>query len=122
MLTRAEDLISAEVFEGLVTEAEHLLKSGHLICAAALGRVALEDALRQLAKNHLPPQYDLSKASEINTQLRMTAGVYNLSRARHVQGWLDTGNNALHPQLPDPDDAEVRKMLADVREFIAGTL
>ena len=119
MLIRVEQLIAADLFDGLLDQAEHLLGAGHHIPAAALGRVALDESLRQLAKLHLPADEQSGKVSQLIIALRTKADVYAKSKGDHIQGWMKTGDSAVHADMEDPPQAEVQGMLEDVREFVA---
>ena len=115
-LLRQEQLVAGEVFDSVLEKAEHLDDRGFHVPAAVLGRVALENALKQKASEHGIDQSQ--KASGINQDLRQ-AEVYGKPEWRQVQAWLDLGNAAAHGDEDSFDPAAVGDMLSGVQGFLA---
>jgi hypothetical protein len=111
--------IASEIGDSLVEQAEELLGAGHVIPAAVLGRVVLEDALRRISRAH--SLADDGKAARLNDELKK-AMVYGQPMWRQVQAWLDVGNAAAHGKTEDLSDAAVRQMLSGVATFVATEL
>jgi hypothetical protein len=115
-LAHQEFIVAGAVFANVLDEARQLLRAGHKDVAAMLMRVALEDALRRLARRH--GQDDAAKASAINNSLK-AAGAYPQPQWRLNQACLDTGNDAAHGNFGayTADDAGSR--IDDVERFWA---
>lgn len=107
----------ADVLDSVLLRAGDLLAEGHVDCAAMLGRVVLEDALRSLARTEGVDVSGLS-TGQVNDLLKQ-AGVYAKPRWRQVQSWLDIGNAAAHGENDDYDAAQVREMLSGIQGFLA---
>ncbi len=73
-LAKQEFLISAALFDDLLSQSKHLCDNGYKDPAAILARVILEDALRRIAREASID--DTAKASVINEELKK-AGRYN---------------------------------------------
>lgn len=115
-LVDQEMLIAGEVLDSVLEEATALQKAGYHHCAAVLGRVALEDALRRLAREE---GVDASqKASGINDDLK-EADRFPVPKWRQIQAWLDVGNAAAHGETDEYGPRDVARMLDGVRTFLA---
>jgi hypothetical protein len=88
-----EFLIAADVFDSLLEQARHLNENGFKDCAAVLARVALEDALKRLARANGVAIVGL--ANRINDDLK-GSGVFSQPQWRLNQACLDVGNAAAH--------------------------
>lgn len=110
------EVLHAAVFDDLLEMAEHLLKDGGYVDAAAvLAGGALEGHLRELSQKHNVP---VGKVSAINEAL-WKKGVYTKPTWRSIQAYYDLRNDAAH-QVPGPRTVlEVTHMIAGVRTFIS---
>ncbi len=115
-LARQEFIISAALFDDVLSQAEHLCENGYKDPAAVLGRVVLEDALRRIAR--AASVDDTAKASAINDELKK-AGRYNQPQWRMIQAWLDIGNAAAHGKFGQYSQQDVAKMLEGIGGFLA---
>src|SRR5262249_30504062 len=115
-LARQEFIISAALFDDLLGQAQHLCENGYKDPAAVLARVVLEDSLRRLARSASID--DSTKASTINEELKK-AGRFTQPRWRLVQSWLDIGNAAAHGKFDQYTQADVAKLIEDLRRFLA---
>jgi len=113
-------LIIADIFDSILDQAEELLTKGYYHAAAILGRVALEQTLREMADRHNVPQANnpKTKASVLNQGL-WKEGVYEQPMWRQVDAWLDIGNAAAHGNWDKYGIDQVRGMLDGIRLFIA---
>ncbi|AMV25144.1 hypothetical protein VT84_12165 [Gemmata sp. SH-PL17] len=107
---KLKHILHAEMFGSLATEARGLLKVGHRIPAAVLGRIAIENWLRDEAESHSIPNYDTEKASRLNDSLK-SAGKLTQPKWRLVQSLLDVGNAAAHGKEQEFNDDDVKRLL-----------
>jgi hypothetical protein len=107
---RLRHLLHAEVFSSLASQARGLLQSGHLVPAAVLGRIAIEDWLRDEAEKAGITNFDSEKASKLNDSLK-AAGKLTQPKWRLIQSFLDVGNSAAHGKTEQFSDADVTRML-----------
>lgn len=114
-----ELIVAGQVFDSILEQARHLNGAGYKDCAAVLGRVVLEDALRRIARREGID--DGQKASKLNDDLRK-AGIHPQPQWRLVQSWLDIGNAAAHGKLDEYDQKDVRSLVEDVERFVGTEL
>lgn len=106
-------LLHAEMFETMAEQAKGLLESGHAVPAAVLGRIVLEDWLRDQAEKAGIPAPKGTKAAVVNENLKK-ASIFSVPKWRQVQVYLDIGNAAAHGDEKGFTQADVEKLL----EFI----
>ena len=117
-LTSQEFIIAGDVFDSLLEQAKYLNETKWERPAAVLSRIALEDALRRLARG--AGISESLTASAINDKLK-EAGRCNQVQWRLLQVCLDVGNKAAHP-TDGPTSEEVEKMIDEIRRFLAAYL
>lgn len=115
-LSHQEFIVSAAVFDDVLDQANHLCKAGYKDPAAVLARVVLEDALRRIARQLSID--DTAKSSVINDALKK-AGRYTQPQWRVIQSWLDIGNAAAHGKFDSFSQADVARLIDDVKRFLA---
>ena len=115
-LAKQEFLISAALFDDLISQAIHLCHNGYKDPVAVLARVVLEDALRRIARESSID--DTTRASVINDELKK-AGRYNQLQWRKVQAWLDVGNAAAHGKFDQYSSENVQDLLSNIESFLA---
>jgi hypothetical protein len=103
-------LLHANLFGNIIEQAEELLKAGHTIPAAVLGRIVIEEWLRDLSEKEGIPNHDSDKASILNDELKKR-NVFALPRWRQIQGFLDVGNSAAHGKIEEFNESDVRRVL-----------
>ncbi len=114
-----EFIIAGEIFESVIEESKHLLKTNHKDASAVLARVVVEDSLKRIARNiGISHEY---KASRINDELRKI-GIYSQPQWRLIQSWLDIGNAAAHGEFEIYTEDDVRNMLNGVEQFLASDI
>ena len=118
-LTGQVNLIAAELLDNVLEQGRLLVKGGYKDPAVVLARVALEDALRRVARRE--GLDDSGKASAINDGLR-DAGHYAKPQWRLVQAWLDMGNSAAHGEFDAYTSADAARLIDDVERFLAQEL
>lgn len=117
LLYKIEHLISADLFDSVNEQAEYLLKSGFKDVAAVLGRVVIENTLKDIAKRENIALQEKIKLSDLN-QFLWKEGVYAKNIWRSIQAQIDVGNDAAHGYFDKYDAKSVENMLA----WIKGTL
>jgi len=117
LLYKVEHLISADFFDSVIEQAEYLLKSGFKDVAAVLGRVVIENTLKDIAKRENITQPEKTQLSELNQLLRDNS-VYEKNIWRLVQAQIDLGNYAAHGDFDKYDDKSVSFMLTWIRETL----
>ena len=110
-----EFIIAGEILDSVLEQAKYLNKSGHKDPAAMLVRVALEDALKRIARSEGID--DNRKASMINDDLKRH-NVYPQPQWRFIQAWLDIGNSAAHGNFDAYSVEDVIKMIEGVEQFL----
>ncbi len=117
-LFNLKSLLSAEVIDNVLEQAEELLKSGYKDPACVAAGVALETTLRQLCdKKNIPN----GKLDKMNADL-YKAGVYNVGMQKQITAWADRRNNAAHGKWDQYSEADVRDMIQGINRFIADNL
>jgi len=112
-----EHLISADFFDSVIEQAEYLLKSGFKDVAAVLGRVVIENTLKDIGKRENIPVPEKTQLSELNQILRDNS-VYEKNIWRLVQAQIDLGNYAAHGDFGKYEDKSVAFMLTWIRETL----
>lgn len=120
MFVRAEDLVAADVFEDLLSQAEHLLSASYLQPAASLAGAVLERELRVLAARRGLRKKDDALAS-LNRKL-VSARAYNAVKSKKIEAWTKIRNFADHGEFDKLDAAEVEEMINGVRDFLDSML
>lgn len=103
-------LAHADLFGSVVEQAEELLKVGHILPAAVLGRIVIESWLRDEAERNQVPDHETAKASVLNDRLK-SAGVFAVPKWRLIQGYLDVGNAAAHGKQEEFSPTDVTQLL-----------
>ena len=101
-------VLHADIFDSMISQADELRETGHLIPAAVLGRIIVERWVRDNAEAAKIPAHDTAKVSVLNDQLRK-AEKYSQPKWREIQHMCDIGNDAAHGK--EPEDADVRLLL-----------
>jgi hypothetical protein len=103
-------LLHAEVFATMIEQAKALLDAGHLIPSAVLGRIVMENWLKDQAERAGIEVPESAKASGINDSLKK-AEVFSVPKWRQVQAYLDVGNAAAHGQAESFSREDVARLL-----------
>lgn len=111
-----EFFIVGEVFDSILEQAKHFIKTGNKDIAAILARIVLEDALKRLARSEGID--DSFKASKINDELKNKER-YPQVRWRSVQTWLDVGNDAAHGRFNEYTKEDVASAVGGIEHFLA---
>lgn len=123
-VTSLSEMVHGEVFADFLEMAEHLLEEQFKDAAAVIAGSSLEAHLRQLCIKHgIATEVVGStgarakKAEQMNSDLA-AAGVYSKLDQKNVTAWLDLRNKAAHGHYAGYEAAQVRLLVAGVRDFI----
>lgn len=116
-LYKLEHLISTDFFDSITEQAEYLLKSGFKDVAAILGRVVIENTLKDLGEREGITVPEKIKLAALN-QLLCKEGVYVKNVWRTIQAQIDIGNDAAHGDFDKYDAKSVKNMLTWIREML----
>ena len=108
-------LIKAEVLGDALVQAEALLSSNFKDPACVLVGVALEVAVKELARQATIPD---GKLDRINADL-CKAGRYNLVKQKQITAWAELRNKAAHGHWTEYSADDVRDMFVGVQRFVA---
>lgn len=117
LLYKIEHIIASDFFNSVIEQAEYLLKEKYKNVAAILGRVAIENTLKDIAKRENVAVPENTKLSKLNQLLRKE-NVYPLHMWRSIQAQIDLGNDAAHGQFDKYDEKAVTNMLIWIRETL----
>ena len=120
LITKFSNIITLDLFDDLLEQASELRT--HKIdplnrASCVLTRIVLEDSLKKLCDNN-NLQLKTNKASEANDALKK-ANIYPKPQWRIIQGWLDIGNEAAHPNggFQSITETQIDNMIKGVKEF-----
>lgn len=94
-----------------------MLKNEFKDVAAVLGRVVIENTLKDIAKREKVTFSEKTKLSKLNESL-WKKNVYAKNIWRVTQGYIDLGNDAAHGDFDKHDDKTVGNMLTWIRETL----
>jgi len=107
-------LLHAEFYDSIIDQAENLFKFGHIIPAAVLGRIIIEQWLKDEAEKNNINIEDTDKASVINDRLK-TAKIFSTPKWRQIQSLIDVGNAAAHGKSDEIEDSSIKLMFEFIR-------
>lgn len=120
-----ELLISADIFDDFLEQAEHLLENKYKDAAAVLIGSVLESSLRKMCKKHGVDVKD--KGGAIITDTATIAPlndalykgkVYSKLVHKQIIVWADVRNNAAHGHYGQYTQSDVEDMAKGVRSFV----
>jgi hypothetical protein len=115
-------LVSAEVFNDLLEQAEQLQQAGYKDAAAVLAGAVLERHLRAMCVRRviglLKPNGKHKMINDLNDELGK-GGAYNALKKKQITAWADLRNNAAHGNTTAYTDSDVDALLRDVSDFCA---
>jgi uncharacterized protein (UPF0332 family) len=114
-LFNLKSLVSAEISEDVLEQAEKLFKSDYKDAACVLAGVALETSLKDLCMRQGIKPGNLDR---MNADLRKD-GKYNVSMQTQITAWYHHRNNAAHGDWGEYTSEDVKDMIKGVRRFIA---
>jgi hypothetical protein len=110
-------LITAEVFDGFLEQAEHLLNADYLGPAAVVAGCVLEDGLRTLCQRNNIAISDTPKLDRMNADLAK-ANVYPVLVLKRITLLADLRNKAAHGKWQEFGKPDVAEMIGDVRRLL----
>jgi len=117
-LFKLNSLISAEIIDDVLEQAEELLVAKYVGPACVIAGVALETTLKKLCDNNSIAHAKLDK---MNADLAK-AGVYNVGVQKQVTAWAHWRNDAAHGTWNTFTEQDVSDMIKGVQRFIADYL
>ena len=119
-LTSMRTLITAEVFDSELEQAQELLDNKYYTAAAVIAGVVLETGLRELCDAQTP-QISHGKLDKMNAELTKT-GVYNKLQMKKITSLADIRNSAAHGKTTEFNHADVQNMIRDIESFLINHL
>jgi hypothetical protein len=127
LLSSVRDLATADAFDDLLDQADHLLKRGYHLPAAALAGAVLEDTLRRLSVRLKCLPRGTPTVATLNAALYKAHqggdfDGYTNSVQKQVTAWGGLRNDVDHHNFTSPGDIDpgnVMRMIDGVRDFIA---
>jgi hypothetical protein len=121
-LTTVEELLHADTFADLLSQASELSTKGYKDPAAVVAGSVLETHLRMLcAKFGVPPTQTNGlpkKATLMNADL-VKAAAYNSIQHKVIESWLAIRNAAAHGECDRYDAIGVSNMMTGIESFIS---
>jgi len=113
-----EELIHADLFSDFLEMAEYFMDEGYKDPAAVIAGGVLEEHLRKLCGKYgvtIPPK---PKLDTMNADLAK-ANAYHKNEQKQVTAWAGLRNDAAHGNYANYGHAEVKLMVAGIRDFIS---
>jgi hypothetical protein len=117
-LFQLNSLISAEIIDDVLEQAQELLAAKYIGPACVITGVALETTLKKLCDNNSIPHAKLDK---MNADLAK-AGIYNVGVQKQVTAWAHWRNDAAHGTWNTFSEQDIADMIKGVQRFIADYL
>ena len=117
LLVSVENLVLAEAFDSLVSQADYLLAEGYVLASGVLGRAVLEEHLRKWCelKSCLPTKIN-STISDFKDSLYKAKHI-SVTQMKHIESLAAIGNDAAHNRS-SLSAIDVERLLRDVRDVI----
>jgi hypothetical protein len=110
-------LVTADAFESLLEQAEHLLSNGYKDAAAVLVGAVLESSLRKLCDKRGVAYTSKETMEPLNVKLAKD-GAYQRLTHKMITTWGELRNNAAHGDFDKHSEADVRQMHQWVSGFV----
>lgn len=110
-------ILAVEFFDSLLEQAKELLNKGYKDPAAILGRVIIENTLRDLCTKNGVQYLEEDGASKLNEMLKDGA-IFTLPQFKLCRTNIELGNDAAHGKFKKYSKDDVNKML----EYIENSL
>ena len=121
MLFEIRSMVTAEVLDDFLEQAEHLFAQGFHVPAASVAGAVLEDTLRKLSEANSISVPDKTSIDKLNSELAK-AGIYDKLVLKRITGIADVRNNADHGHFDKFKKEDVEDLLKWVRRFTADFL
>lgn len=113
-LYRVESLVSAEIIDDVLEQAQYLLDNNYKDPACVIAGVALETAIKKLCDIN---SIKHGKLDKMNADLAK-AGVYNIGMQKQITAWADRRNNAAHGNWNSYNESDVNDMIKGIQRFM----
>ncbi len=117
LLVGIEDLVFSEAFADLLEQADHLFERGYTLAAGVLARAVLEEHLRKWCDRAACAPKKKRPTIEHYKQALYAGQHINKLTMKNVDDIAAIGNAAAHRD-PEPNKADVERLLRGVREFL----
>lgn len=117
LLLDIEDLVLAEAFDSLLTQAEQLLAERRYLPAGVLGRAVLEEHLRKWCEHAECVPSRAKPTTSDYTQELYRKKQFNVSVLKHIESMAAIGNDAAHAKR-ELAIADVERLLRDLKDFL----
>lgn len=117
-LTSIRTLVTAEVFDSELEQAQELLDNKYHSAAAVIAGVVLETGLRELCDKY---SIEHGKLDRMNAELKK-ANAYNQLQAKKIIALADIRNSAAHGKTEEFTHDDVQNMIRDIESFLTNNL
>lgn len=117
-LFKVESLISAEIFDNFLEQAEYLLREGYKDPAAVLIGGVLESSLETICERENVSYGQKAGIQKLN-QLLYKNKVYDKLMLKKVTAWGEIRNASAHAEYDTYDHKDVEEMLQGVGRFVS---
>lgn len=122
-LQRVSDLVSAEIFDDFLGQADHLLSQGYAAAAASVGGAVLERDLRSRCAARGIKVKTNDGISSLNQKLvSAQPQEYGAVTSKKIDTWGKIRNEADHGHFQKVHVPDVTDMLKGIRDFIESHL
>lgn len=118
---KVRHLVEAELFDDMLSQADHLHEHSYYQAAAVIAGAVLEDTLRKMCQRANIALPDRPKVDSMNADLARQ-DVYDKLVQKQVTVWADLRNKAAHGEWDKFRSEDVEAMLRDVRRFVSERL
>lgn len=117
-LTSYREIVTAEVFDGFLEQAEHLLKKDHLAASAVVSGGVLENGLKQLCCKHNVDSYSSRGINDLTEKL-VKAGVLSRLESKEIQVLSHIRNDAAHGTWDELNKDSINDMIRKIRAILS---
>lgn len=117
LLNKIIHIVSVEFFDNVLDQARELLKKGYKDPSAILGRIIIENTLKDLCKRNNVQFNEGVGASKLNEILKDN-NTFTLPQFKLCRTYIELGNNAAHGDFDKYSERDVYKMF----EYIENSL
>lgn len=102
-------ILSVEFFDNILDQSKELLKKGYKDPAAILGRVIIENTLKDLSRRNNIQLNEGEGASSLNEKLK-SLNVFTLPQFKLCRTYIEIGNDAAHGNFDKYSQDDIKKM------------
>lgn len=122
LLTKYEDLVTAEIFSDLFDQADYLLEKNYYLAAGVIYRAVLEERSRKMCERHnCLPSKSSPTINDYNVALYKTSPpTYDKGVMQHITSLATVGNDAAHNNSALKVE-DVRRLQTGLRDFLGSS-